>query len=56
MKRYGRSMLSEDQINASLMQSLKENLPTGKLQAYKGYQLEGSSSFTANTKRHITCS
>ena len=32
------------------MISLKENLPTGKLKASKGYQLEGYSSFTTNTK------
>jgi len=32
------------------MISLKENLPTGKLKAYKEYQLEGYSSFTTNTK------
>jgi len=32
------------------MISLKKNLPTGKLKAYKGYQLEGYSSFTTNTK------
>jgi len=29
---------------------LKENLLTGKLKAYKGYQPEGYSSFIANTK------
>jgi len=42
-------MLSEDQINASLMLSLKENLLTGKLQACKAYQPEVCNSFTANT-------
>jgi hypothetical protein len=44
------SMLSEDQINASLMLSLKENLLTGKLQACKAYQPEVCNSFTTNTK------
>jgi cobyrinic acid a,c-diamide synthase len=43
-------MLSEIRASGSLMLSLKENLLTGKLLTCKAYQLEGYSSFTANTK------
>ncbi|MFP3131110.1 MAG: hypothetical protein RXR51_05985 [Nitrososphaeria archaeon] len=50
MKRYGRSMLSEDQAKWIVNDKLEKNLLTGKLQAYKGYQLEGYSSFTTNAK------
>jgi hypothetical protein len=49
MKKYGRSMLSEDQVKWIVNAKLKGKL-TGKLQACKAYQPEGYSSFTANTK------
>ena len=49
MKRYGRSMLSEDQVKWIVNAKLEGKL-TGKLQACKAYQPEGYSSFTANTK------
>ncbi|MFP3131585.1 MAG: hypothetical protein RXR51_08440 [Nitrososphaeria archaeon] len=50
MKRYGRSMLSEDQVKWIVNAKLEGKLTTGKLQACKVYQPEVCNSFTANTK------